>query len=161
MNRYFSCALAVLLIAVSTGVSAHQKVVDEEQVFAYANAVASGNRTAVRTVFSLNTDGASAEAQDIVLGKLIKVNPKMFLEELQRSQFAGCKLCMPGLLGNLGYDYVDHPAAQLRELRARKAALLTVHNKPLLQLRNKCIAALEQQIKFFTNALGASNSSVR
>lgn len=159
MRRYTLSMATLFLAAVGAGALAHQKVVDESQVETYANEVAAGNREAVRTVFALHTDGASAETQDIVLGTLITVNPRMFLQELQRSQKTTGDRYLPGLLGNLGYDYVDRFKAQIHELRARKAALLTVHDTSLLQLRNTCVASLDKQIKNLASASGADGNS--
>ena len=151
----------MLLVTTTAGVSAHQKVVGERQVASYANKVASGNRIAVREVFALNTDGASAETQDIILGTLITVNPRMFLQELQRSEKTSGDRYLPGLLGNLGASYVDRIEAQIHELRARKAALLTVHDKSWLKLRNKCIASLDEQIKSLGGLPGPGSGSVK
>jgi hypothetical protein len=154
MNRHLAIPLLVVLFASWVPAWGAQTVVDEQQVFAYSSAVQAGNRKAVRAVFALNTDGASAEAQDVVLGKLIIVRPQLFLEELQRSQFASCKWCLDGLLGNLGDDYVDRPTAQLRQLKKRREAFRTVHENPVVKLRNECIASLTEQIQTLHEVIG-------
>lgn len=147
MNRYLILTATILLTAVTTLARGGPNIVDEQVVFSYNHAVQAGNPEAVETVFALTTAGASAEAQDIVLGRLIPRHPRLFLEALQHSQFAHCKACLPGLLGNLGVDYVDHFAAQERELKKRRNALHGIRVKALTALRNTCITELNRQIR--------------
>jgi hypothetical protein len=155
MNRHFSILIALFLLALPVLALGSQRVVDEEVVFSYSKAVQAGDRAAIKTVFALNTDGASAEAQDIVLGKLIPKHPALFLKMLQHSQFANRKACLPGLLGNLGADYVDRPIAQKHELIRRRDALASVHITSLEKLRNQCVAELNDQVRELQPIIGA------
>ena len=112
MNRRIVASLILVLITSAAQARGGQAVVDEQVAFRYSSAIDAGNPAAVRAVFALSTDGASAEAQDIVLGEMIPKHPYLFLKELQQSQFANCNACLAGLVGNLGPDYVDRPAAR-------------------------------------------------
>jgi hypothetical protein len=158
MNRHPGILLALFLLASPILAWGGQHVVDEEVVFGYSAAVQAGDQAAIKAVFALKTDGASAEAQDIVLGKLIPQHPRLFLKMLQQSQSANCQACLPGLLGNLGADYVDRPAAQERALKQRRDALQSVHVKSLAKLRNACIAELNRQIRQIQSIVGAGGS---
>lgn len=128
--------------------------VDESQVAQFADAVEAGKEAAVARVFALPTDGASAEMQDIVLGRLIEGHPRLFLQQLKLSQFADCAACLPGLLGNLGADYVDRLRLQLSVLQRRRDALAGVDDAGLASLRDRCIAVLDQQIKQLRGLVG-------
>lgn len=128
--------------------------VDESRVAQFADAVEAGKAVAVARVFALPTDGASAEMQDIVLGRLIEGHPRLFLQQLKLSQFADCAACLPGLLGNLGADYVDRLPAQLSVLQRRRDALAGVDDAGLASLRDRCIAVLDQQIKQLRGLVG-------
>jgi hypothetical protein len=158
MNRHLGILLALLLLTIPHLARGVQHVVDEQAVFSYNAAVQAGDQAAVKAVFALNTDGASAEAQDIVLGKLIPQHPRLFLKMLQQSQFANCQACLPGLLGNLGANYDDHPAAQGHVLNRRRVALRSVHVKALAKLRDACIAELNRQIRQMQSIAGAGRS---
>ena len=155
MNRHIASFTALLLLAVPVLAWSSQRVVDDTVVFSYSKAVQAGDPAAIKVVFALNTDGASAEAQDIVLGKLIPKHPLLFLQMLQQSQFANCKACLPGLLGNLGADYVDRTAAQEQELERRRDALLSVHVASLAKLRNMCVDEIYDQIRTLQSILGS------
>lgn len=141
----------VLVLAITVwsffATDAYAKAVDEAQVYVYAADVQAGHREALRTVLALPTAGASAEAQDIVAGKAIEPYPRLFLTQLKHSQFADCTACLNGLVGNLGSNFVDKPALQLKVLRRRKAALLGVRDDGLQKVRDKCVATLDSQIR--------------
>lgn len=159
MSRRIVASLILVLITSPALAWGAQAIVDEQVVFRYSSAVEAGNPAAVKAVFALSTDGAAAEAQDIVLGKLISKHPRLFLKELQQSQFANCKACLAGLLGNFGPDFVDRPAAQERALKKRRYALSGVRVKSLAKLRNACIAELNRQIDQMQSILGIGGVS--
>ena len=118
----------------------------ESDVVQLEKAAVAGDRTAVRAAFRLRqrSDGAVAEHIDIVLGSTVKGHPRLFLEELKRSDnFAR----LDSLLGNLGPKYVDRSSAQSRELRARSAALRSVANPELREVRDRCLKELSRMTK--------------
>ncbi len=110
----------------------------------------SGNRENIRALFNLyaRSDGSVAEYIHIVLGGIICEHPQMFLEELNRFNK---KIRLDSLLGNTGPELVDRFQERAVELKRRKAALLTVHDESLIQVRDACIHKLNRQIEIVTN----------
>jgi hypothetical protein len=120
--------------------------------------VAAGDREAVRLAFRLysEADGAYAETLDILLGRIVRIHPTLFLEELQRQRaqvrpraprtFDGV---VSGILGNLGKEYVDRTRAQVYETERRIASLQSVSNPGLRQSRDHCVAILKYQLDEF------------
>lgn len=86
------------------------------------------------------SDGAYSESLDIDLGKAIVGHPKKFLSALQKE--FGDSMCSPGLVGNLGEDFVDsdrHP----KMMSARRRALESVQDPRLQQLKAVCVKTLD------------------
>lgn len=108
--------------------------------------VQAGDSRAIRELMKIELDGHEAEERDIILGRVIRVRPKEFLVSLSESRRAKCERCLPGLLGNLGEEYVDNFEAQAAELRRRSEALRSVGSLNLVPLRDACIKVLESQI---------------
>jgi hypothetical protein len=107
--------------------------------------VISGDAESVRLAFRLFsiTDSAYTEELDILLGKLIRINPKLFLRELVANQdLIGT---LEGLLGNEGEEYVDRLKAQCLENRLRQKALQSVTNPSLRRKRDDCVNELDRQ----------------
>ena len=108
--------------------------------------VTSGDREAVRLAFRLfsSADGHFAETLDIMLGRLIRIDPTLFLRELEirRKQVAR----LDSLLGNFGEAYVDRFPAQEYETEKRIAALMTVNDPALTAVRDECVAELRKQL---------------
>jgi hypothetical protein len=105
--------------------------------------ILSKNREAIRLVFRLRAfaDGGFGEGLDIILGKLIKIDPKLFLEELNTVKPIVARY--DSLLGNYGNEYVDNLKASCRETKLRINALKTVKGPSLKKIRNNCIEILE------------------
>lgn len=127
------------------------KVVNDTLELFYSNfrilerQVISRDAEAVKLSFRLFsiTDGAYAEELDILLGKLIRIDPKLFLGELVANR--GSIGSLGGLLGNEGEEYVDRINAQCFENRQRKKALQSVSDQLLLKMRDECNHELERQ----------------
>jgi hypothetical protein len=87
-------------------------------------------------------DGALAESMDIALGRLIRANPRLFLEHLKanRSLVNG----LEGLVGNFGEEYVDRESAHVFETNKRINALRSVTDPGLREVRDECIQALRR-----------------
>ena len=103
---------------------------------------------AVRLAFDLYvvTDGATEEQLDIMLGKLIRIDPTLFLSELkQKEQRIGALGGLP--TGNLGEEYVDRMRAQCLEMRLRVTSLERVHEPALRTVKTRCIEALNYDIR--------------
>jgi len=109
--------------------------------------VISGNYQAVRLAFNLIAiaDGGFAEDLDIMLGILIRINPKLFLEGL--NEFHGLIGNIDGLVGNKGALYVDRLKGQCFEEKLRINALLKVREIKLENVREECIKVLQDQMR--------------
>lgn len=98
------------------------------------------DRSAVRLAFRLYSiaDGAFAEELDIILGRLIRINARLFLEELKNNYRLA--LGLDGLVGNFGYE--QHYGDDNLETTLRIEALKRVTNPKLKSIRDECIKAL-------------------
>jgi len=108
--------------------------------------VISGDAESVRLAFRLFsiTDAAYTEELDILLGKLIRINPKLFLRELVANQNLVIGN-LEGLLGNEGEEYVDRFKAQCLENSLRRKALQSVTDSLLTRKRDECLNELDRQ----------------
>jgi hypothetical protein len=109
--------------------------------------VISRDREAVRLAFRLfaESDGEYSEILDIMLGRLIRIDPMLFLEEL-KGQEQNTKE-MGGLLGNVGQEYVDRLGGRIYEVEQRIAALMTVTDPELLEIRAACVDELNSMLE--------------
>lgn len=118
--------------------------------FVYSNLVMverqvlSRDPNAVRLAFRLKTiaDGAFAEDLDVLLGRLIRIDPTLFLQQLKEH---GRVNRLDGLVGNLGDPYVDRFDAQRLEIQKRIGALKSVSDPALKELADRCIQELKHQ----------------
>lgn len=110
-----------------------------------SNKAYAGDPIAAEMMFKLAItvcgDGEHSEDMDIAIGKLIKPQPKLFLNLLDKY-----KLDLPGVLGNLGPDYVDEMAKSAKELQLRYDALESVKGVAP-DSKNKCLKKLKEQIE--------------
>ena len=109
--------------------------------------VLSGDREAVDLAFRLlqHSDGHGAETLDIMLGRLIRVRPRLFLQALMVVRPHLSRL--DGVVGNFGGEYVDRFDAQKYEARQRIRALRGVSDPVLQALRDECIAHLVRVVE--------------
>lgn len=107
--------------------------------------VYSSDRAAVRLTFKLYTiaDGAFGEELGMILGALIRINSRLYLEEAQhnRNLLASMGLGLP--TGSMGYWYIENDSAQCLEASLRIKALKNVQDSSLINIRNECIKQLE------------------
>ena len=106
--------------------------------------VYSSDREAVRLAFRLLTtwaDGACGEELDIILGTLIRINPKLFLEELYTHRNLVSRL--DALVGNFGPEYCGRDKAERLEASLRIKALKQVTDPKLVEVHDECIGLLE------------------
>ncbi len=105
--------------------------------------VVSSDLEAVRLAFRLRSraDGHLGEIIDIMLGRLIRINPRLFLTTLHEQ--SGAEVRLDSLLGNFGGAYVDRDMAHQYEAERRRAALLTVTDRGLVSIRDKCVSVLK------------------
>src|SRR5262249_6383148 len=91
--------------------------------------VISSDAEAVGLAFRLRAraDGHVGEALDIMVGRLIRVNPRLFLTVLDSQ--AGPIERLDSLVANFGDEFVDREAAQQYEASRRQTALLTVTDR--------------------------------
>ena len=117
----------------------------------------SADREAVRLALRLlpQSDGHTTETLCTMLGRLIRVDPSLFLAEVGAhspvDDLLGC------VVGNLGPAYVDRPAAQIYETRERIRALESarVESSPH-DVRSRCIKALSKGLEFLEGVLDES-----
>jgi hypothetical protein len=103
--------------------------------------VISGDREAVRLAFRLfeATNGHVAELLSQIVGRLIRIQPRLFLQELRH---AWPVPRLDALVGALGDAFVDREEAQKYELAARAAALKQVQDSSLRKVRDACLIEL-------------------
>jgi hypothetical protein len=120
-----------------------------DQIRMLERQVISGDREAIRLAFNLFAvaDGAFAEDLCIMLGSLIRINPKLFLEEL--NEFQGLTLPIHALVGNVGYMYIDRMKARCYEEQLRIDSLSKVKEPKLNSLRDRCIESLREGLKSY------------
>ena len=110
--------------------------------------VISGDRAAVRLALRLSrdADGHYAETLDIMLGRLIRIKPTMFLREMKshldrdRNPYL-----LDGILLNYGEAYVDKLEAHHYETKKRIEALMSVTDASLSGIRDHCVSILRKQ----------------
>ncbi len=92
-------------------------------------------------LFSIS-DGGFTEDLQIVLGKLIRPSPKLFLEELDRSAISNSYY--DGLLMSNGYALVDRREAQCLEAENKIEALNSVTDSKLSNIKQTAISIIEK-----------------
>jgi hypothetical protein len=118
-------------------------IYNEQDMSLLERQIISSDRAAVELAFALYSisDGAFGEELDIMLGELIRINPKLFLEELYKHRDLVC--CLDGLVANLGGSYVDRSESSgSYELHKRLDALKSVKGARFLKTRDECINEL-------------------
>jgi len=100
--------------------------------------VISSHKLSVRLAFKLRSfaDGAFSEDISILLGTLIRINPELFLLELEKAQ---PKVINFGAFLNNGPIFVDRLTASCNETLLRKNALNDIKNIKLDTLKEKMI----------------------
>lgn len=104
--------------------------------------IESAHPEAAQLAFALYNvlDGSGLEDLSIMLGKLIRIAPELFLSELGSQPDGFC--CLGGLVANLGEKYVDRLEAQCEELGQRMKAIRGVTGEQYAVAREKAMAAL-------------------
>ena len=100
------------------------------------------NRDAVRLTYRLGVLGEEFVDQTtyMILGKLIRIDPQLFLEELHAHQRQVGSL--DGLVSTLGPEYIGREQASCLELARRIGALEAVESEHLAPLRRSSTDAL-------------------
>jgi hypothetical protein len=108
--------------------------------------VFSSDQAAVSLAFRLlaRSDGHFSEELCVMLGRLIRIDPALFLQELKSHPEFMVRL--DGLLGNHGGAYVDRFAAQRYETERRIEVLMSVTDPGLRHIRDRCVAELRTQL---------------
>ena len=125
-----------------------QRIIDSvyESLPMLKRQVYAGDRNAVRVAFRLMriSDGEFSEWLDIILGSLIRIDARLFLQELKAHRAEVSELS--SLVGNLGEEFVDKIAAHNLEMELRIQALSRVDDDALSAIRDECVAALRNDI---------------
>ena len=105
-----------------------------------------GKRGSVKLAFRFFAiaDGDFARDLDILLGKLICRNPRIFLQELKMNH----EMVRPldDLLMDYGPDFTHDEKAQASEKERRMNALRKVHDLELREIRDECLGAMEENL---------------
>ena len=106
---------------------------------------------AVGLAFDLEavTDGDLSERLDIMLGKLIRIDPRLFLVEVSRREQRVQQHIAGGSGANLGPEYVDLFRASCRELRLRILSLHGVTDPALRDVQQRSVEGLNYQIRTY------------
>lgn len=109
--------------------------------------VTASDREAVQLAFRLlqESDGAYTETLYKMLGRLVRVNPKLYLEECKKARSFTPER-FPGLL-MFPEPYIDRPVAHEYEREARIKALSKVKDRSLRSIRNEALEALQETSK--------------
>ena len=124
----------------SSGAAAPDRL--DQDLAILAVQVISADREAVRLAFRLysESDGHYSETLDIMLGRLIRIDPVLFLQELVASRRVKR---LDSLLGNLGPQFVDRFQAGEYETEERTKALQSVQAPELRRVRDECVLVLQ------------------
>jgi hypothetical protein len=111
------------------------------------NLVQKGNKFALRVAFKtlFMSDGAFGEDLCGLIGRAIRVNPVLFLEEIKISGQKGHMLDSI-LAGQIDADEY-RPEVVKKEIQLRIYSLKTVDRPDLLELRDICIYKLKESLK--------------
>lgn len=111
------------------------------------------DRNAVKLAFRLRniSDGSLSESLDAALGDSIRINPKLFLEELLSSPNREYleKIGYPVTSGGL-YYVGQWPQVERYELEMRLKALNQVKDPDLLGIRDICITMIKSELRRIT-----------
>ena len=109
--------------------------------------VISRDREAVRLAYRLfeQSDGHYGETLSIILGRLIRIDPVLFLEELRDHRKEVVRL--DALLGNHGEPYVDRFSAMQYETEERIRAIESVTNPSVREIHDECLIELRDQLE--------------
>ncbi len=120
---------------------ANQKIYAEKPMAVLEQQVLKRDKMSVEMAFRLLNiaDGAFAEDLDIILGKLVRVDPVLFLSELQRANSTG----LAEVVLNVGD--VDEMERTCSEWRLRKEALQTVQAPNLQVIKQRAIRAIDEE----------------
>ena len=101
-------------------------------------------RVACKTLFM--SDAAFGEDLCGLIGRAIRVNPRLFLEEIKLSSLDS-DILGSILAGNIDADEY-RPEVVNKEIQLRIKSLKTVNRPDLLELRDVCIIKLKESLKY-------------
>lgn len=120
--------------------------------------VASGELLYVKLAFEILPllDGELAEISLMSLGHSITSSPHIFLNELQQHYGDVTRRdALDGLVGNLGPEYVDRFEMQVKILKKRRAAIKSVKDPHVRNIKKIVNGELNQQIEELERLLKA------
>jgi len=102
-----------------------------------------GKSPSVKLAYRFYTvaDGELAESLDIMLGKLICRNPRLFLRELKANRHLVSRL--DSILMNYGSDFAGDEAGHAAEFKHRLKCLRKVRDPELQEIRDECVEYME------------------
>ncbi len=108
------------------------------------------DRNAVKAAFRLFniSDGWFAHRLNKALGDLIRINTKLFLEELKNHRNIAFVIRRGPPVYPVGDEYVDCDEARKSEIKLRIKAFESIEDKDLIEIRDECIKRLKEPLKF-------------
>jgi len=106
------------------------------------------DRDAIRLGLNLRAlaDGPILQSLDVILGRLITTDARVFLQELLRWRTQLPLRTLGQIVGTLGKEYAEEDrAAACAEIERRIDALLAVNEAALTQARDQCVNELRQR----------------
>jgi hypothetical protein len=124
-------------------------ILSAENFGVLANEAVLGDKYSIEILFRLLdfTDGFGTEIVLGVLGTVVRIDPRLFLEVLfENSDIIYIKrIGLP--ISYPGYAYNNHPGAYRYDLGKRLDSLKSVNDPRLLSLRDECIKEIDKEIK--------------
>lgn len=111
------------------------------------------DRAATQLAFALDHtpamgSGEASESLDMMLGELLRTDPRLFLSALKAEEGrTGVRSPLGGLVGNLGPEFVDRSQAQCGELRRRIQSVQGVGDGALAEVKTRVLTSLNAAAK--------------
>lgn len=123
----------------------------EKQVYA-------SDPNAVKVAFRIIniSDGYYTEITETALGNLIRINPRLFLQELNSHK--NIRPIEDSAVTMVGEIFADRFKAQKLEIELRIRALETVKNDNLIEIRDQCIKILNEHLKYLEKIISSDIS---
>jgi len=134
----------------SEGSKVRRFISDDKNLNILEKRIHESDRNAVKAAFRLFniSDGWFSHRLDWALGDLIRINTKLFLEELKNHRNITFVIRRGPPVYPVGDEYVDRFEARKSETKLRIKALESIKDKDLTEIRDECIENLKKFLEF-------------